>query len=105
VGVLVIEAGSTVVVKHRDGSKLVAHARGDGWFETGHLPPFDQKWIDTYGWRIDSVEAPVTAEERRLAKLLESTDHDWTGVDRKEPYVARARHILGALRENVEEPT
>jgi hypothetical protein len=96
-----IESGSKVILKHRDGSKLVTRARGDGTFESGHIPAVDRKWIDTYGWRIDSVEAPVTAEERRLAELLESTDHDWTGVDRKEPYLARARHILGALRENV----
>ena len=93
-----IDIGSKCILKHRDGSLLVTTFRADGMFESGHHKPVDMKWIETYGWKIDSIDPPVSEEERLLAELLESTDHDWTGIDYKEPYLARARHILGALR-------
>lgn len=96
-GELVIVPGSKVTIKHRDGSVLVTHVRGDGMFESGHVKPFDRAWIDTYGWHIVEVEPPVDREVKRLAELIEATDYDWSDKG-KDPYIARAEYIVGQLR-------
>lgn len=59
-----IPTGSKVILRHNDGSKIVARKTPTG-YESGHLgypekPGYvDDDWISRYGWHVESFEAPL----------------------------------------------